>query len=154
MLEGWQASLILLELLHTSYCWQDEAEVTSRTLALAGFVQGDTPTGCLYPYLKSMPCWQSSFLELESRRSHGSMLLFPRKAGEKPGLDLWLTGTWHRTQGIWFGSFIKLIDWASDKLNIKCKSLWSFEVVSLRTKFKGLTEFYPLGEGLDRDEAM
>lgn len=50
----------------TCWCWQYFCRVT--------------PRGCLYPYLKLMPCWQNSFSELECRRSHGFHVALPWKS--------------------------------------------------------------------------
>lgn len=78
ILQEWQPSLLLLELLHTSYCWQNEGKPgLQHMLTLAIFREGDILRGCLYPYLKSMPCWQNCFLELKWRRYHGSHVAFP-----------------------------------------------------------------------------
>lgn len=60
--------------------WGKDWLTARHMLALAISVQGDTPRRCLYQYLKSMPCWQNSFLKLECRRSLGSHVALPWKS--------------------------------------------------------------------------
>lgn len=111
-------------------------------LALAVFMPGDT-LGDAFTHTWNQCLVDRTFLELECRRSHGSHVALSWKNWlESSGWTQDSQEAWHSTQEIWSGSFREPIDWASDKPNIKWKSLCSSAVIHLsihlRTEFKGL----------------
>lgn len=103
--------------------------------------------GLLLPLLEINPLLTELFLRAEMQEVPWVSCCYPLEKLVRN--QCWTCdshGAWHRTQGVWSGSFRKPIDWTSDKPNIKCKSLCSSKVVYLRTKFKVLKDCLPLGQ--------
>lgn len=149
ILQGWQPSLLLLELLHTSYCWQNEGKPgLQHMLTLAIFMPGDILRGCHYPYLKSMPCWQSCFLELRWRRYHESHVALPWKSWWETSARL----VTHMEPGIGRKKF-GMAHSGSQLIELQINHKHKMQIPVLfqgclsQDKFKGLKEFLPLGKG-------